>query len=74
MQTHDEDTRRYFKHSSVQVLLCPRAAGKKHSWMKQRVWVWIDVSFIIIFTVFVCIYYMMVKTLTLLLIISLFCL
>lgn len=37
MQTHDEETRRFFKHSSVQVLLCPRTAGKKHSWVKQRV-------------------------------------
>ncbi|GFY90312.1 phospholipase D beta 1 [Actinidia rufa] len=36
MQTHDEETRRFFKHSSVQVLLCPRMAGKKHSWIKQR--------------------------------------
>ncbi|KAH7849966.1 hypothetical protein Vadar_025728 [Vaccinium darrowii] len=36
MQTHDEETRRFFKHSSVQVLLCPRTAGKKHSWIKQR--------------------------------------
>ncbi|KAL3814883.1 hypothetical protein ACJIZ3_016151 [Penstemon smallii] len=36
MATHDEETRRYFKHSSVQVLLCPRVAGKRHSWVKQR--------------------------------------
>ncbi|VFQ84022.1 unnamed protein product [Cuscuta campestris] len=36
MATHDEETRRFFKHSSVQVLLCPRVAGKHHSWMKQR--------------------------------------
>ncbi|RAL46242.1 hypothetical protein DM860_016675 [Cuscuta australis] len=36
MATHDEETRRFFKHSSVQVLLCPRVAGKRHSWMKQR--------------------------------------
>ncbi|KAG6748031.1 hypothetical protein POTOM_047926 [Populus tomentosa] len=36
MATHDEETRRFFKHSSVQVLLCPRNAGKKHSWVKQR--------------------------------------
>ncbi|XP_009627346.1 phospholipase D gamma 1-like [Nicotiana tabacum] len=36
MQTHDEETRRFFKHSSVQVLLCPRVAGKRHSWAKQR--------------------------------------
>jgi len=37
MATHDEETRRFFKHSSVQVLLCPRAAAKRHSWVKQRV-------------------------------------
>ncbi|KAG7998257.1 hypothetical protein I3843_01G249800 [Carya illinoinensis] len=36
MQTHDEETRRFFKNSSVRVLLCPRIAGKRHSWMKQR--------------------------------------
>lgn len=37
MQTYDEETRRFFKHSSVQVLLCPRSAGKGHSWIKQQV-------------------------------------
>ncbi|XP_010933911.2 phospholipase D beta 1 isoform X1 [Elaeis guineensis] len=36
MGTHDEETRRFFKHSSVQVLLCPRSAGKRHSWVKQQ--------------------------------------
>ncbi|XP_058086956.1 phospholipase D beta 1-like [Magnolia sinica] len=36
METHDEETRRFFKHSSVQVLLCPRSAGKKHSVAKQQ--------------------------------------
>lgn len=36
MQTHDEETRRFFKHSSVKVLLCPRIAGKRHSWAKQK--------------------------------------
>ncbi|TYG44433.1 hypothetical protein ES288_D11G096200v1 [Gossypium darwinii] len=36
MTTHDEETRSYFKHSSVHVLLCPRIAGKKHSWVKQK--------------------------------------
>ncbi|KAJ6686162.1 PHOSPHOLIPASE D [Salix purpurea] len=36
MATHDEETRRFFKNSSVQVLLCPRIAGKRHSWVKQR--------------------------------------
>lgn len=46
MQTHDEETRRFFKHSSVQVLLCPRVAGKRHSWIKQRVGFFIYISFI----------------------------
>ncbi|KAI3727566.1 hypothetical protein L6452_16182 [Arctium lappa] len=36
MQTYDEETRRFFKHSSVQVLLCPRSAGKGHSWAKKQ--------------------------------------
>ncbi|XP_044491665.1 phospholipase D beta 2-like [Mangifera indica] len=36
MHTHDEETRRFFKHSSVHVLLCPRMAGKRHSWVKQK--------------------------------------
>ncbi|CAL0303329.1 unnamed protein product [Lupinus luteus] len=36
MATHDEETRRFFKHSSVQVLLCPRIAGKRLSWIKQK--------------------------------------
>ncbi|KAL0373168.1 UNVERIFIED_CONTAM: Phospholipase D beta 1 [Sesamum calycinum] len=35
MNTSDEETRRYFKHSSVQVLLCPRSA-KKGSWAKKQ--------------------------------------
>lgn len=37
MNTNDEETRRFFKHSSVQVLLCPRSGGKGHSFMKQQV-------------------------------------
>ncbi|KAF5185732.1 Phospholipase d beta [Thalictrum thalictroides] len=36
MGTHDEETRRFFKHSSVQVILTPRSAGKRHSWAKQQ--------------------------------------
>ncbi|XP_020218217.1 phospholipase D beta 1 [Cajanus cajan] len=36
MNTHDEDTRRFFKHSSVRVLLCPRSGGKGHSWVKKQ--------------------------------------
>ncbi|XP_073025857.1 LOW QUALITY PROTEIN: phospholipase D beta 1-like [Primulina eburnea] len=35
MDTGDEDTHNFFKHSSVQVLLCPRTA-KKGSWVKQQ--------------------------------------
>jgi hypothetical protein len=37
MNTYDEETRHFFKHSSVRVLLCPRAGGKGHSWVKQQV-------------------------------------
>ncbi|XP_037473197.1 phospholipase D beta 1-like [Triticum dicoccoides] len=36
MRTRDEETRRFFKHSPVQILLCPRSAGKRHSWVKQK--------------------------------------
>ncbi|KAF5734458.1 phospholipase D beta 1-like [Tripterygium wilfordii] len=36
MNTSDEETRRFFKHSSVQVLLCPRSAGEGHSWVKKQ--------------------------------------
>ncbi|KAK9058942.1 hypothetical protein SSX86_021559 [Deinandra increscens subsp. villosa] len=36
MATHDEETRHFFKRSSVQVLLVPRMAGKRHSWIKKQ--------------------------------------
>ncbi|KAJ9563469.1 hypothetical protein OSB04_008629, partial [Centaurea solstitialis] len=36
MGTHDEETKSFFKNSSVQVMLCPRMAGKKHSWVKKQ--------------------------------------
>ncbi|XP_076939161.1 phospholipase D beta 1-like [Bidens hawaiensis] len=36
MATHDEETRRFFKHSAVQVMLCLRVAGKKLSWAKKK--------------------------------------
>ncbi|XAR70357.1 Phospholipase D [Bertholletia excelsa] len=36
MGTNDEDTRQFFKNSSVQVLLCPRSSGKGHSWAKKQ--------------------------------------
>ncbi|KAK4487448.1 hypothetical protein RD792_005913 [Penstemon davidsonii] len=35
MNTSDDETRDFFKHSSVRVLLCPRAAGKG-SWAKNQ--------------------------------------
>ncbi|KAK7307827.1 hypothetical protein VNO77_41233 [Canavalia gladiata] len=36
MNTRDEDTRNFFKNSSVRVLLCPRSGGKGHSWVKKQ--------------------------------------
>ncbi|KAJ4712932.1 Phospholipase D [Melia azedarach] len=35
MDTSDEETRRFFKHSSVNVILCSRSLGKGHSWIKK---------------------------------------
>ncbi|KAH9308102.1 hypothetical protein KI387_036013, partial [Taxus chinensis] len=37
MQTHDEETKRFFKHSSVHCVLSPRYGSSKLSWFKQRV-------------------------------------
>lgn len=37
MQTHDEETKKFFKHSSVQCVLAPRYASTKLSWFKQQV-------------------------------------
>ncbi|KAJ6411952.1 hypothetical protein OIU84_005089 [Salix udensis] len=37
MQTHDEETRRFFKHSSVNCVLSPRYASSKLSIFKQQV-------------------------------------
>ncbi|KAM4085841.1 hypothetical protein ACJW30_10G057600 [Castanea mollissima] len=36
MHTNDEETRHFFKHSLVQVLLCPRSAGKGRSLVKKK--------------------------------------
>lgn len=38
MQTHDEETKRFFKHSSVHCVLSPRYASNKLSIFKQQVW------------------------------------
>ncbi|TKY75286.1 Phospholipase D delta [Spatholobus suberectus] len=37
MQTHDEETRKFFKHSSVRCLLSPRYASSKLSFIRQQV-------------------------------------
>ncbi|KAI9395493.1 hypothetical protein POPTR_005G246000v4 [Populus trichocarpa] len=37
MQTHDEETRKFFKHSSVNCVLSPRYPGSKLSFFKQQV-------------------------------------
>lgn len=37
MGTGDEETLQFFKNSSVQVILCPRSAGKGHSFVNQQV-------------------------------------
>ncbi|KAG4387834.1 hypothetical protein GLYMA_09G055301v4 [Glycine max] len=37
MQTHDEETRKFFKHSSVRCLRSPRYASSKLSIFKQQV-------------------------------------
>lgn len=36
MQTHDEETRKFFKHSSVKCVLSPRYASSKLSIFKQQ--------------------------------------
>lgn len=37
MATHDEETRRFFKHSSVTCVLAPRYASSKLSFLKQQI-------------------------------------
>ncbi|CAN4125138.1 unnamed protein product [Withania somnifera] len=37
MQTHDEETRKFFKHSSVHCVLCPRSACSKLSVLKRQI-------------------------------------
>lgn len=47
MNTGDDETRRYFKHSCVKVLLCPRSAGKG-SWAKKQVGFCIPVLLVLV--------------------------
>lgn len=37
MQTHDEETKKFFRHSTVNCVLCPRYASNKLSIFKQKV-------------------------------------
>jgi hypothetical protein len=37
MQTHDEETKKFFKHSSVTCVLAPRYASSKMGYFKQQV-------------------------------------
>ena len=37
MQTHDEETFKFFKHSSVTCVLAPRYASSKLGYFKQQV-------------------------------------
>lgn len=37
MMTHDEETKKFFKHSSVMCVLAPRYASSKMSFIEQQV-------------------------------------
>ncbi|XP_024528962.1 phospholipase D delta [Selaginella moellendorffii] len=37
MGTHDEDTKKYFKHSAVKCVLSPRYGDNKLSWFRQKI-------------------------------------
>ncbi len=37
MATHDEDTKKFFKNSSVNCVLAPRNASRKLGYFKQKV-------------------------------------
>lgn len=37
MNTHDEETNRYFKGTGVRCILAPRYGASKMSWFKQKV-------------------------------------
>jgi len=39
MHTHDEEARKYFRHSGVHCVLSPRYASNKLSIFKQQVWI-----------------------------------
>lgn len=37
MNTHDEETKKFFKHSGVRCVLAPRYGASKMSWFRQQV-------------------------------------
>lgn len=40
MNTHDEETKRFFKGTSVRCILAPRYGASKSTWFRQKVgWV-----------------------------------
>lgn len=40
MHTHDEETRKFFKHSSVNCVLAPRYGSSKLGYIKQQVYIY----------------------------------
>ena len=49
MNTHDEDTRHFFKFSSVRVILCPRSGGKGRGLLKRKVSQKYEISYVYIY-------------------------
>jgi phospholipase D1/2 len=37
MNTHDEETKKFFKNTGVRCILAPRYADDKVSWVRQKV-------------------------------------
>lgn len=49
MDTSDEEVRKFFKHSSVKVLLCPRSSCRNgHSWVKKQVRYAISLFYVVV--------------------------
>ncbi|KAH7513591.1 hypothetical protein JRO89_XSUnG0175200 [Xanthoceras sorbifolium] len=51
MQTHDEETRKFFKHSSVNCVLAPRYASSKLGIFKQQAGFYFRIQYIAIFAI-----------------------
>jgi phospholipase D1/2 len=37
MNTHDEETKKFFKNTGVRCILAPRYGAEKMSWVRQKV-------------------------------------